>query len=618
MYRYALLWLSSIVAVWPTNSIFSQNLVLNPGFEDHSACPSFINQVNLASYWSRPTPGTSDYFNSCATFAGVDVPASGFGDQVPFDGEAYVGLVTYVDTNVYGGFANYREYVAGQLSEPLQGGKFYSVSFQVSVADQYRYGTDNLGLYFSDTVLPWAGSLTEYPALGEAPYSMIPQVEYTGLPIDNGTDWVAVTEEFQADGGEQAFILGNFRSDHVTSRADVYPWATAMAYLFIDAISVERIYIAPMALPDSGSTTGSTPVLISVLDNDSDRDGILDPASLSIISAPMFGSANLEPATGEIWYTAFAGSDGVDSFFYKICDEEGLCDTTWVQISVLKEAVVGPIAVDDMLSTDWLVPVSYEVMTNDVPGTSALDPNTLQVIDAVEGGTTTVNPIFGTINFQPSVNFCNTAILRYLICDEGGLCDSASVVIQVACEDAICIDDEVNVTASEEISIPILLNDRAGNGSWITPTLSLQTEPTFGQVVLQPNGEVYYEAGPQSGTDRFRYEICDEAGQCDQAWITVRIAEEPVAPVQPELFIPDIITPNGDGFNDQWVLSNIASFDQHDIQLFSRWDTEIFHTRSYAQNWNGDNLPDGTYFYIIRVSKGAQQWTYTGALTLLR
>jgi hypothetical protein len=138
----------------------AQNLVLNPGFEDFSTCPNFIDQMNRATHWGKPTPGTPDYFNSCTSFPSISTPTNGFGDQEAFDGEAYAGLVTYVDTMVYGGFANYREYIQGKLSEPLQAGKFYAISFQVSVGDAYRYASDCLpGSGISAVQLASAGGI---------------------------------------------------------------------------------------------------------------------------------------------------------------------------------------------------------------------------------------------------------------------------------------------------------------------------------------------------------------------------------------------------------------------------------------------------------------------------
>ncbi|MBI1192259.1 MAG: T9SS type B sorting domain-containing protein [Bacteroidetes bacterium] len=595
-----------------------QNLVLNPSFEDYTTCPTFIDQMNRATHWGKPTPGTPDYFHSCTTFPSISTPSNGFGTEAAFDGNAYAGLVSYVDTNVYGGFANYREYIKGQLSEPLVSGKFYAIRFMLSVGDAYRYATDNLGMYLTDSVEPWTGAPTDYPALGLPPYSLVPQVEYSGLPIDNLSGWTPVYGEFEASGGEQAFILGNFQGDASTTRTDLQPWASAMAYYFIDAVSVERIYIAPLAVPDSGVTTELSAVLVAVLDNDIDMDGILDPGSLTLTSAPTGGSANLEPATGEILYTPMPGFYGLDSFNYRICDEEGLCDTTWVQVRVM-EAVdpVGPNLVNDVIETPWTTAVSIAVLTNDASGSSPLVPSTLQLIDAWSAGAVVLDGISGMLLATPAPLTCGESSFRYSVCDQNGLCDTAEVRLKVICSTPACQDDEYNVLVNDSMSLAIFLNDQPGNGHWNPSSFVLRTDPLLGQVARNADG-LTYTAGQQTGLDRFRYEHCDEAGLCSQAWITVRVSDVPVLPTVPDLFIPDVITPNGDGFNDEWTITALQAFDQHEIWIINRWEHEVFRTDAYQNDWNGDNLPDGTYFYILRVFDGQQGWTYTGALTLLR
>lgn len=596
----------------------AQNLVLNPGFEDYSTCPNFIDQMNRATHWGKPTPGTPDYFNSCTTFPSISTPSNGFGTQDAVDGNAYAGLVAYVDTSVYGGFANYREYIQGKLSEPLVAGKFYAISFQVSVGDAYRYATDNLGMYLTDSVEPWTGSPSDYPALGLPPYNLLPQVEYTGLPIDNLSGWTPVYGEYEARGGEQAFILGNFQGDAATTRSDLQPWASAMAYYFIDAVSVARIYIAPLAEPDSGVTSGTSPVLVAVLDNDLDMDGVLDPASLALTSAPLGGSANLEPATGELLYTAMAGYSGIDLFTYKICDEEGLCDTTWVQIRVINAAdQIGPNLVDDLVETPWTNPVSIAVLANDASGSSPLVPSTLRFIDPWSGGAIVLDGIGGSFTVTPAPLTCGATFFRYSVCDQNSLCDTAEVRLNVACSTPVCQDDAYNVLVNDSLKLPIFLNDQPGNGDWNPSSFVLRTDPLLGQVKLGLE-ELTYTAGQQTGVDRFRYERCDQAGLCSQAWITIRITDVPVLPTVPDLFIPDVITPNGDGYNDEWTITALQAFDRHEIRIINRWESEVFRTDAYQNDWDGANLPDGTYFYILRVFEGQQLWIYTGALTVLR
>jgi gliding motility-associated-like protein len=80
-----------------------------------------------------------------------------------------------------------------------------------------------------------------------------------------------------------------------------------------------------------------------------------------------------------------------------------------------------------------------------------------------------------------------------------------------------------------------------------------------------------------------------------------------------------VITPNGDGFNDAWRIDGLADYPDHELYIVNRWESTVFETRGYRQNWTGEGLPDGTYFYLLRVRPaGTQERIYRGAITLLR
>src|SRR5262249_5416053 len=80
----------------------------------------------------------------------------------------------------------------------------------------------------------------------------------------------------------------------------------------------------PTANPDSATTIGTTPVAISVLANDTDPTGFLMPGSVTVTSGPSHGSVTVNPATGQVTYTAFAGFTGTDRFSYTATDNSGL------------------------------------------------------------------------------------------------------------------------------------------------------------------------------------------------------------------------------------------------------------------------------------------------------
>lgn len=78
--------------------------------------------------------------------------------------------------------------------------------------------------------------------------------------------------------------------------------------------------------------------------------------------------------------------------------------------------------------------------------------------------------------------------------------------------------------------------------------------------------------------------------------------------------IPNIITPNGDGFNDYFLIENIEKFPNNSITILNRWGNTVFNTINYTNNFDGANLADGTYFYIIKIAHK----TFEGSLTILR
>ena len=79
-------------------------------------------------------------------------------------------------------------------------------------------------------------------------------------------------------------------------------------------------------------------------------------------------------------------------------------------------------------------------------------------------------------------------------------------------------------------------------------------------------------------------------------------------------FIQKGISPNGDGLNDNWDLSN---FDIDKVEIFNRYGTEVYSKRNYTNEWNGrsDNgneLPTATYYYVIFFKNNTTKtgWVY--------
>ncbi|NMB81816.1 MAG: gliding motility-associated C-terminal domain-containing protein [Ignavibacteria bacterium] len=82
--------------------------------------------------------------------------------------------------------------------------------------------------------------------------------------------------------------------------------------------------------------------------------------------------------------------------------------------------------------------------------------------------------------------------------------------------------------------------------------------------------------------------------------------------------INNVFTPNGDGQNDTWVIKNLDVFRENQLFIYNRWGNEVYTTKNYANNWNGSDLAEGTYFYILKVKICEDWYEFNGYVTILR
>lgn len=71
-----------------------------------------------------------------------------------------------------------------------------------------------------------------------------------------------------------------------------------------------------------------------------------------------------------------------------------------------------------------------------------------------------------------------------------------------------------------------------------------------------------------------------------------------------DIVLPNGFTPNGDGFNDFYVIKGIQGYPDNQINIFNRWGNLVYSANGYQNNWdgignNGNVLPDGTYFIVV-------------------
>lgn len=176
--------------------------------------------------------------------------------------------------------------------------------------------------------------------------------------------------------------------------------------------------------------------------------------------------------------------------------------------------------------------------------------------------------------------------------------------------------DSLSTELNTPTSIFPLDNDR-GN---IT-SVSVINGPLNGSIDDDLNPELVYT--PNAGfrrMDTLYYEMCDDfcPTVCDTGIVKIKVFGDP------NDFIPGGFSPDGDGTNDWWFIPGIDLYPNNSVIVFNRWGDKVFEAAPYVnsptQAWRaqaggvlsyGEELPDGTYFYIITLQEGQEPITGT-------
>lgn len=103
--------------------------------------------------------------------------------------------------------------------------------------------------------------------------------------------------------------------------------------------------------------------------------------------------------------------------------------------------------------------------------------------------------------------------------------------------------------------------------------------------------------------------VTSNLGCMDTAYVAVQVIDD-------VLVFPNVITPNNDGFNDEFEIVNVEKFPDCSLTVFNRWGNMVYKSSPYQNNWDGENAADGTYYYVFVYGKDSKE--YRGSLTIIR
>ncbi|WP_345291143.1 gliding motility-associated C-terminal domain-containing protein, partial [Flavobacterium hankyongi] len=197
-------------------------------------------------------------------------------------------------------------------------------------------------------------------------------------------------------------------------------------------------------------------------------------------------------------------------------------------------------------------------------------------------------------------------------------CDTVISVVTVAASVIDANDDSHTMESGSNggtAVIDVFANDTLNGSSTglnqVTLTIDLP-DPT-GHIVLNPDGTVNVHLGTPAGTYQITYTICEKLnpGNCSTAVVTV------IVNTIEEIDIYTHMTPNDDGNNDVFYIDGITKYPNNTVEIYNRWGVLVYQAKKYNNtdvSFDGksrgrttinrdDNLPEGTYYYIVRYTK---------------
>ncbi|MFP4489530.1 MAG: MBG domain-containing protein, partial [Bacteroidales bacterium] len=84
--------------------------------------------------------------------------------------------------------------------------------------------------------------------------------------------------------------------------------------------------------------------------------------------------------------------------------------------------------------------------------------------------------------------------------------------------------------------------------------------------------------------------------------------------IHPDIKRPEAFSPNGDGYNDHFIIEGLENYPDNSLFIYNRWGNKVFQATPYKNDWDGQSsvamtfgkdLPSGTYYYILDLGDGS-------------
>lgn len=163
--------------------------------------------------------------------------------------------------------------------------------------------------------------------------------------------------------------------------------------------------------------------------------------------------------------------------------------------------------------------------------------------------------------------------------------------------------DAVSICAPMTVNVPV--KNEVTNG-----TYRLYSSLTSAIPLMEQKHGIFQINAVNSST----YYVTHVIGECESERGLIKIELNGA-----ELKIPNSFSPNDDGINDFWTITNLDKYPNAKIKIYNRSGNEVFYYTGSALKFDGkykgSKLPLGVYYYIISLSENCRQ--ISGSLLIL-
>ncbi|MDW5289383.1 gliding motility-associated C-terminal domain-containing protein [Formosa sp. PL04] len=221
-------------------------------------------------------------------------------------------------------------------------------------------------------------------------------------------------------------------------------------------------------------------------------------------------------------------------------------------------------------------------------------------LEFTDNCTSILNVVYTEENTSTGAAYENYQIIRdWTVTDSCNNSSEFTQTIDVNVQQEPVLESDSKCTEGGDINLDSYLVDPSTAGTWVVDS---------GDTTL--NGSTFDPSDVEVGAYVFTFTEAD--GCQNQTTVTININEDCVEPTCDPI-ISTTVTPNGDQWNEYFSVTGLdrCGFVVN-VEIYNRWGSLVFKANNYSNDWNGknskgafgnaDQLPTGTYYYIVTLN----------------